>query len=31
LEKLLRENIPNGKETPKQSLEQIGIDWNKYM
>ena len=31
LEKLLRENMPNGKETPKQSLEQIGIDWNKYM
>ena len=31
LEKLLRENMPNGKETSKQSLEQIGIDWNKYM
>jgi hypothetical protein len=31
LEKLLKENMPNGKETSKQSLEQIGIDWNKYM
>jgi hypothetical protein len=31
LEKLLKENMPNGKETPKQSLEQIRIDWNKYM
>ena len=31
LERLLRENMPNGIETPKQPLEQIGIDWNKYM
>ena len=31
LEKLLKENMPNGKEAPKQSLEQIRIDWNKYM
>lgn len=37
LEKLLRENmnptgdVPNGKEIPKQSVEQIGINWNKYM
>ena len=32
LERLIRENLlPNGKETSKPSLEQIGIDWNKYM
>lgn len=36
-EKLLRENmaptgdLPNGKEISKQSVEQIGINWNKYM
>ena len=22
--------MPNGKEAPKHSLEQIRIDWNKY-
>ena len=37
LEKLLRENmnptgdVSNGKEISKQSVEQAGIDWNKYM
>lgn len=37
LEKLFRENIPpnenvsNGKEITKHSMEQDGIDWNKYM
>ncbi len=33
LEKLLKENLnpTNGKDMAQQSVEQTGIDWNKYM